>query len=477
MTRSQWSFLAACAVALLAFVGSYIFMAGGGINRAAEPGVQGAANLDENRNQPQDEDAAKKPDAERAKPDKDGTKPARTVRGDKLVLKRLSLPDEKAPDGKSVDKGFHVHALCLNPAGKRLVAVSQHDTYCLDIDSGKVLQTFHNVLPTNNPRPQYIAASPDARFVFVQSADGKEVTLCEAATARVIGRYKLSDPAKMTTFLLESRMPALTPAGEYLLVGSGSVSPTNLHAVSTTTGAGALVDMPRVDLKQRDYKHMLPVPQRSTFIVCGGPRVDSKNHPANIFAVDTTTGKETALNCLSFQPSYVDNRPLVLSPDGSLLLVKGQNAIEVCDWRANRLLFHHALNNTHYDHACFTPDGKRFAVIMRSSGILRFELDPNSDKSISKPIPDVVELFDIARQEKIGSFTPQDSGFGISVRALAVSHDGKSFAMWTGTEVNFIDFEAAFGVAPLPPGPRMEGPESLPLKQPPAKADPPRKPK
>jgi WD40 repeat protein len=476
MTRSQWAFLVFCAVGLLTSVGGYIFIAGGGINLAAESGEPGAANLGENRNPLPNEDAEKNPDAEIADPVGDEAKPARTVSRGNLIRKRLSLPDEKTPDGKSTDRGYHVHALCLNPAGTRLVAVSQRNTYCLDVDSGKVLQTFRNELPTNNPRPQYIAASPDARFVIIQSADGKEVTLREAATARVIGTYRLSDPAKMSKLLPESRMPALTPGGEFLLVGSGSVSPTSLHAVSTTTGAGGLVDTPALDLKQRDYKHMLPVPQRSTFIVCGGPRVDSKNHPANVFAVDLASGKERPLNCLGFQPQYVDDRPMVLSPDGNLLLVKGQGAVDVCDWRGNRLLFHHARNSTHFDHACFTADGKRFAVIARSNGLLRFELDPNSNNSVNRPIPDVIELFDVARQEKIGSFTPQDYGFDPSVRSLALSHDGKSFAIWSGTEVAFIDFEAAFGVAPLPPGPRLAGPESLPLKQP-AKAEPPRKPK
>src|SRR5581483_5712923 len=122
------------------------------------------------------------------------------------------------------------------------------------------------------------------------------------------------------------------------------------------------------------------------------------------------TGRERPLNCLGFQPMYVDDRPMVLSPDGNLLLVKGKDAVDVCDWRGNRFLFHHARNSTHFDHACFTPDGKRFAVIARSN-LIRFELDPNSDKSISRPIPDVIELFDVARQERIGSFTPQDYGF------------------------------------------------------------------
>jgi hypothetical protein len=52
-----------------------------------------------------------------------------------------------------------------------------------------------------------------------------------------------------------------------------------------------------------------------------------------------------------------------------------------------------------------------------------------------------------------------------------MNQDGQSFAIWSGSEVDLIDFQTAFGVTPLPPGPRLEGPEQLPLAQPPSNAD------
>src|SRR5262249_39457285 len=152
------------------------------------------------------------------------------------------------------------------------------------------------------------------------------------------------------------------------------------------------------------------------------------------------------LTSLHFQPAVADIRPLVLSPDASLLLVKGADKLAVCDWRADRLLFEHAVNNTHYVHACFTPDSKRLAVIHRTTGLLRFEFHPTPPgKSVGHRIDDEVQLFDIARQEMIGSFTPKAHGLDSVVSALAMSGDGKSFALWSGSEVDLIDFEAAFG--------------------------------
>ena len=68
----------------------------------------------------------------------------------------------------------------------------------------------------------------------------------------------------------------------------------------------------------------------------------------------------------------------MLSPDGNWLLVKGQHVLEVCDWRSDRLLFHHDGGKlTLFEHAAFTPDGKRFVVISRANGLIQYESDPS----------------------------------------------------------------------------------------------------
>ena len=45
------------------------------------------------------------------------------------------------------------------------------------------------------------------------------------------------------------------------LLGEGSVLPTALYALSTETGRSRPVDTSRLDMKQRDYKFLLPIPQ------------------------------------------------------------------------------------------------------------------------------------------------------------------------------------------------------------------------
>jgi hypothetical protein len=198
--------------------------------------------------------------------------------------------------------------------------------------------------------------------------------------------------------------------------------------------------------------------------VANSLRADRKTNPSGLSTVNLTTGKETPLASPRVQPAVIDQRPLILSPDGSLLLVKGADKLEVCDWRSDRLLFHHEQKNDHYVQPCFTPDGKRFAVIRRVTGLTRYEFDPNTPgRTIGHRIDDEVFLFDVARQEQIGSFRPAEHGLDSVVSALALSGDGQSFAVWTGSQVDVVDFQAAFGVAPLPPGPRLQGPEELPL--------------
>jgi hypothetical protein len=463
-------------VCLLKFGASYLTSLLIGEEEDPPPAASGTQSADQSQTASTNDDDVKKanPDLEWAA--KDAAKAA-NLAPRALFRKRLALPDGKNADAASGDKDYYVHALCLDPAGTRVIAVSQHNTWCLDVATGNTLQTFHNELPTNNPRPQLIGASPDARFVIVPSVDGKDVTLRDAATGRVIGGSHLSDTGKFNKFLLESRLPALTPAADYLLVGTGVVTPANLHALSTRTAADKLVDVPRIDFSKKAYEYLLPIPQASTFLVYGSARVDHKTNPSNLFAVDLATGKETPLTCLHFAPLFTDYRPMALSPDGSLLLVKGLATLEVCDWRANRLLFHYEEKVAHFDHACFTPDGQRVAFIDRANGVIQSQIDPQTGKWVNHPIDDVINLFDIARQEKIGSFTPHTEGLGSRVRALAISHDGQSFAVWTGTEVTVVDFQSAFGVAPLPPCQRLAGPESLPLKPLSDNKELPRKPK
>src|SRR5207244_4630338 len=134
------------------------------------------------------------------------------------------------------------------------------------------------------------------------------------------------------------------------------------------------------------------------------------------------------------------------------LLAVSNDSPEVCDWRAYQVPVQQGDKSdkfSGYDQGWFTPDGKRFAVIWRST---LTEYTMKGGITTGRRIDDEIQLFDIASQKKIASFTPKRRGLGSLVHALAMSYDGKSFAVWTGTEVGVLDFHAAFGVAPLTPG-------------------------
>jgi WD40 repeat protein len=140
------------------------------------------------------------------------------------------------------------------------------------------------------------------------------------------------------------------------------------------------------------------------------------------------------------------------------------------------LLFEYKVHSARYSDACFTPDGKRIAAVWHDNNnrVIRIITDPKMGKTDSRT-DDEVCLFDLDRQEKIGSFKPHAYGLGTGIRAMAVSHDGQSFVIWSGAEINLVDFQAAFGVAALPPSLRLQGPDQLPLKEVTGNPEPPRK--
>jgi hypothetical protein len=462
---------------LLTLVSAFFYMMARGDNRDAPPVAFSKTIPKDDAPAPANGVAQVHQDEDAPKPANQAAKPTPPVPSDYMFLKRISITQGYSPEDVAADKGHNQYGLCLDPTGAHVLAVTRYNTYCFDVATGKLLQTYHSELANSPGKPQFVAASPDARFVAVPSADGKDVSVREAATARQLGAIHLSDSSRFYKLLLESRLPSFTPAGDFLLVSAGTVSPNALYAVSTKTGTAKLVDMPKIDITKKDFSHLLPVPQWSTFLVCGSSLVDHKDNPSNLFAIDYTTGKETPLTCLSAGPQLIGYRPLVLSPDGRLLLVKNVDTMQVCEWCTNRVVFTCKQALYSYNHPCFTPDGTRVAVIVRNNGLIKWVIDPMTGKKTNQHIDDEVQLFDIARQVKIGSFTPHADGLDVNVRALAMSADGKSFAVWAGQEITLVDFQSAFGVDPLPPGQHLSGPETLPLKQPPESKDAPRKPK
>lgn len=465
MNLSKGSVLVFVAAGLVAFAGSFVFLSGRWDNRAAESAEPDAAPAGEGRKPAANEEVPEQPGPGDGAPADEKANPAPAAPHRQLFLKRLRLPGVNDADPRTRAHDMFHRALYLDAAGARLLAVSREEVHCIEVASGKVLQTFRS--ESSGKRNEGIAASPDARFVVLADADGNGLTLRDAATGRAVGTLRVPENQRLAQLQWNSRSPSFTPAGDFLLVGVASPSESALHALSTKTGAAWVVNVPRGNTGKRDFGHLLAVPQWSTLLVANSLRADRKTNPSGLFAVNLATGKETPLAGPRVRPAVIDQRPLVLSPDGSLLLIKGADKLEVCDWRSGRVLFHHERNHDHYVQPWFTPDGKRFAVIRRVTDLIRYEFDPSTPgKSIGHRIDDEVFLFDVARQEQIGSFRPAEHGLDSVVSALALAADGQSFAVWTGSQVDVVDFQTAFGVAPLPSGPRLQGPEELPLTKP-----------
>src|SRR5262249_46064343 len=145
------------------------------------------------------------------------------------------------------------------------------------------------------------------------------------------------------------------------------------------------------------------------------------------FALDMKTGKDEPVTAVDIDPwTLFPHEGVVASRDGRLLLASNREAVEVCDWQANRRVLEFKNSSLCFGSACFTPDGKRLLVVriptlekhIIQSGQVRVE-----------QFPEAIELYDIARCEKIGEFDPEAHGLPRGVNALAVSPNGKTVAI------------------------------------------------
>ena len=175
-----------------------------------------------------------------------------------------------------------------------------------------------------------------------------------------------------------------------------------------------------------------------------------------IFVLDLQSGQERRLKSVTIEPfSLFENRGIKLSPNGRLSARGGQ--FVVVDWKADRQLMQ---KNGGHLNECFTPDGKRRSSC--GTDIIQYQLYP-SYKRLT-PVGGWLELYDVEKGVLIGKCVPEHHGLTEGIRSIAFSGDGKKFALGDAAAgVALLDFEMAFGVAPLPPLPRPQ-PESLPVR-------------
>jgi hypothetical protein len=111
-------------------------------------------------------------------------------------------------------------------------------------------------------------------------------------------------------------------------------------------------------------------------------------------------------------------------------------------------------NKTEPRGVCLTPDGKRLIVVDYPDTKPAYDLiNPMTGKTYhhdAEPSKNV-ELYDIADAILIDNFGPKDYGLDDNIWAVASAADGKSFFLVNKTHLIQVNFERAFGVAPLRP--------------------------
>ncbi|MFL5340091.1 MAG: hypothetical protein ACJ8F7_08060 [Gemmataceae bacterium] len=370
----------------------------------------------------------------------------------------VSTPDKEPPTPATVKwrwtafpetspgkfNSAHIRELTFDPSGRRVVTHAHKEIKVYLAATGKLQHTF-----TAGKREPIV--SPDGRFIALLGEDMKSMTLYDTATCREITTSRCE--------LYFWERPAFTPWSDWLVMNVWrSHGPCSFWAISTSTGRGQDVDIPdpKRTLDSFHYQALLPVPDSQTFIV------DSRSHAETkyrVWAFDLKTGKQTPVTGITIEP-WIGPFPrgLRLSPDGKLLLAWEPKALQVCEWRSGKRLLDLTAGNFNFSRACFTPDGKRL-LVTRQATVEKWIIG-GADGFRKEQYPNTVELYELATKKQLGHYETNEE----SITAIGISADGKTLALADRTVVTGVDFEAAFGVAPLSPVKRPARPETAPGK-------------
>jgi WD40 repeat protein len=373
------------------------------------------------------------------------------------IRRRLNVPSDVAPDrfGKSPADILDV---AINANATRLITKSKKEIIYWDLNTGKKLQSFLPPKPAwdyQEPTMNRVFVSPDTRIIATLTQNKKHeylLELHETETKRLLGT---AVPEK-TTLLHDTMYPTFTASGANLLLyGEARGGGLAVVAIATSNAALASIHRGEKGFKQGLALEVLPSPTEPILMVF-------RRGETPISTLDLRTGKETPLTAITSKPWHLlFQRGMAISPDGKYVLSGGVKELQVCDWRSNRLVFSLKDDDCAYIRPHFTPDGKRLLFVREPQYDLIYIGGPRS--GTREDVPCTLELYDIATQSKLGEFTFDKDQTIDRAQALAISQDGKTIAVAKHTSVFCLDFQAALGVAPLPPMPRPTT-DALPLK-------------
>jgi hypothetical protein len=462
----NWSLYACIGVFAAVFAGGATYLAGQRLNQPEPEQAAAARPVKEAAPAP----AAKENPAPPAPaPEDEAPRKVLVVRSRPVVLKSwdVTAPPQPRGDQEPNYENYFVREIGIHPSGTKVITRTNLEAVCWDIATGQRLRTFKaatRIIPRKPPdKPelhidQEIRMSPDARFIALINTSGQQATILESDTGRAIGTYYIP---KDQAHWLGYHSPAFTPESEYLLMAVKRHDKDAICAISTRTGAGSIVNLPRDWCKKTTdrWSVLAPVPRELAFIRHLGTYGYQPGDASGVYVLDLKTGKERVLKSIDFRPfSLFENRGIKVLPGGQYLSAR-YGELVIIDWKNDRLVTKFSPKSFHDE--WFTPDGRRFAAHHVPKFI---QVEIPSGRRLT-PLGGWLELYDaFTGGRQLGEFVMERHDlFGLST--VGFSGDGKTMAVADRrTRVAIVDFEAAFGVPPLPPLPPPAGRESLPLR-------------
>jgi hypothetical protein len=377
-----------------------------------------------------------------------------TKEAQRAVVQQFSIGG--SAEKEEAHKPTYFRRIYVDPLGTRVVTRTETETASWDLHTGYRLQTFKH-------DGKGIYCSPDARVVATLSKNAKQMILKEAASGRTIGTYS---PPAGGDIIVQEHEPTYTPGGDFLLVCVKDRGKEAIAAISTQTGVGKLVKLPRewYDTTGHQWRELIPRPRENRFYrqLVAFP----------CCAMNLADGINTKVESLTIGPQWEPPycRAVKVSPDGHYLTGRNRSQLRIIDLESDLIVF--KLNIQTLTGEWFTPDARRVVSLRAAEWIYKdgdgLNLTPEggwlSVYAIPQgPPPPVKEMTD--RPEILGLEFIMDQAGLKGLADLAFLADGRRFVMLDrGTTVAVIDFGEAFGVAPLPALPRPNGPEPLPLR-------------
>jgi WD40 repeat protein len=368
-----------------------------------------------------------------------------------LILQRFVLPGRLAGDAKSVESSWIIRALRFEAGGNRLIVSSKELTSCLDCSAAKILQTFKGPNRLGPPDTIAVDVSPDGQTLVIPDDEGKDLIIWDALKGQQLGACR----TKKASARVGEHLGAFTPFGTFFVFLDKNEP--GFYATSTSQGTFTRLSIPLKKQTAKTFERFIPIPHQSVFLVMqhGMPK---ESIPSSYMVLELQTGKLLPITALHIKPAPQGPEPdWLLSPDERLLLVQSHDAIEICDWRANQLVFSQTGFNSAWHGANFTPDSGRVLFINHSNSTQTM-----LDTRTGSGSPDRICLYEVSSQKCLADFVPGDFGLSRRIEALTVSPDGRKIAIANDTSIDVLDFAEAFHVSPLPPRTPAAVPELLP---------------